>query len=38
MTELGYEIVGNTPEEHQKQTNEIVALWLDIAKRIKLTE
>ncbi len=38
LGELGYAPIGSTPEEHQKQTGEIVALWLDISKRIKLNE
>lgn len=36
MAELGYEIVGNTPEEHEKQTKELIAFWLDVATRVKI--
>jgi tripartite-type tricarboxylate transporter receptor subunit TctC len=36
MAELGYEIVGNTPEEHEKQTKELIAFWIDVATRVKI--
>lgn len=35
---LGYSIIGNTPEEHQKQTEDTVNLWLDIAKKVNLSD
>jgi tripartite-type tricarboxylate transporter receptor subunit TctC len=38
LRELGYDPVGNTPEEHQRQTEQIVALWIDVAKRVNLNE
>lgn len=38
MHEIGYEMIGNTPEEHQQQTEKIVATWLDVGKRVNLRE
>lgn len=38
LRELGYDPVGNTPEEHQRQTEQIVAQWIDVAKRVNLNE
>lgn len=37
LAELGYEIIGNTPEEHEQQTRELVNFWLDVGKRVPLT-
>lgn len=37
MAELGYEIIGNTSEELDRQTRELVAFWLDVSKRVPLT-
>src|SRR5690606_21775447 len=30
LAERGYQVVGNTPEEHQKQTEEIVNQWIEV--------
>ncbi|MEP7245538.1 MAG: tripartite tricarboxylate transporter substrate binding protein [Gammaproteobacteria bacterium] len=38
MQEMGYEMIGNTPEEHQRQTEKIVSTWLDVGKRVSLRE
>jgi len=38
MNELGYEMIGNTPEEHQAQTEKIVNTWLEVGKRVNLRE
>jgi len=38
MREMGYTPVGNTPEEHQRQTETLVALWIDVGKRVNLKE
>ena len=37
LAELGYAIVGNTPEEHQAQTEQTVRFWVDLSKKIDLT-
>ncbi|MEA2935869.1 MAG: hypothetical protein QOD74_2515 [Variibacter sp.] len=37
LAELGYEIIGNTPEEHEQQTRDLVSFWLDVGKRVPLT-
>jgi tripartite-type tricarboxylate transporter receptor subunit TctC len=36
MSELGYEIIGNTPEEHDAQTRELVSFWLEVGKKVPL--
>jgi tripartite-type tricarboxylate transporter receptor subunit TctC len=36
MNGLGYTVVGNTPEEHQKQTDDLVQFWLDLSKKVDL--
>lgn len=38
LHELGYDPIGNTPEEHQRQTERLVAQWIEIGKRVRLTE
>lgn len=38
MQQMGYHMVGNTPQEHQQQTEKIVAHWLEVAKKVKLRE
>lgn len=37
MNELGYDIVGSTPEEHDAETRRLVAFWLDLGTRIKIS-
>jgi tripartite-type tricarboxylate transporter receptor subunit TctC len=36
MNELGYDIIGSTPEEHEAETRRIVAFWLDLGTRINI--
>lgn len=38
LKELGYEPICNTPEEHQRQTAEIVARWVEIGRRVNLNQ
>jgi predicted RNase H-like HicB family nuclease len=38
MREMGYTPVGNTPEEHQRQTEELIALWIDVGRRVELNK
>jgi tripartite-type tricarboxylate transporter receptor subunit TctC len=38
LADLGFQVIGNTPDEHQKQTNELVAQWLDVGKKVNLRE
>lgn len=38
LAELGFQVIGNTPEEHRKQTAELVSLWLDVGKRVNLRQ
>jgi hypothetical protein len=38
MLKMGYEMIGNTPEEHQRQTEKIVNDWLDISRKVNLKE
>lgn len=38
LTELGYEPLGNAPEEHQRQTEQILSLWREVARTVNLNE
>jgi tripartite-type tricarboxylate transporter receptor subunit TctC len=38
LVERGYETVANTPEQHQAQTEALVAQWIEIGKRVNLKE
>jgi tripartite-type tricarboxylate transporter receptor subunit TctC len=38
LVERGYETVANTPEQHQVQTDTLVAQWIEIGKRVNLKE
>jgi tripartite-type tricarboxylate transporter receptor subunit TctC len=38
LAERGYETILNTPEEHQAQTEALVAQWIDIGKKVNLRE
>jgi tripartite-type tricarboxylate transporter receptor subunit TctC len=38
LVERGYETVANTPEQHQVQTDALVAQWIEIGKRVNLKE
>lgn len=38
LQEYGYDVIGNTPDEHQKQTEKIVRTWIEIAKKVNLRE
>lgn len=38
LTEMGYQPIGNTPEEHQRSTAEIIARWVEIGRRVDLSQ
>ncbi|BBK32340.1 tripartite-type tricarboxylate transporter receptor subunit TctC [Stella humosa] len=38
LAERGYHVNANTPEEHQAQTEAIVAQWLEVGKKVNLKE
>ncbi len=38
LADLGFQVIGNTPEEHQTQTADLVSLWLDVSKKVNLRE
>lgn len=38
LGDRGYQIVASTPEEHQAQTNALVAQWIDVDKKVNLKE
>lgn len=38
LVEMGYRTIASTPEEHERQTAEIVSKWIDISKRIDLNK
>jgi tripartite-type tricarboxylate transporter receptor subunit TctC len=38
LRDLGYTPVINSPEEHQRQTETLVSLWIEVGKRVNLRE
>jgi tripartite-type tricarboxylate transporter receptor subunit TctC len=38
LAEMGYRTIASTPEQHERQTLEIVNKWIDISKRIDLNK
>ena len=38
LAEFGYEVIANTPEEHQAQTVALVSQWVEIGKKVNLRE
>ena len=38
MTELGYVPIGNSPDEHQSETEAILALWREVGRTVNLNE
>lgn len=38
LADRGYQILANTPEEHQAQTNALVAQWIEVGKKVNLKE
>lgn len=38
LVERGYEVVASTPEQHQAQTEALVAQWIEIGKKVNLKE
>ena len=38
LVERGYETVANTPQEHQAQTEALVAQWIEVGKKVNLKE
>jgi tripartite-type tricarboxylate transporter receptor subunit TctC len=38
LAEFGYEVIANTPEEHQAQTAALVSQWIEIGKKVNLRE
>jgi tripartite-type tricarboxylate transporter receptor subunit TctC len=37
MNDLGYDIIGTTPEEHDAETRRLVTFWLDLGTKINLS-
>ena len=37
LIEQGYDVVGSTPEEHEAETRRLVAFWLDVATKVKIS-
>lgn len=35
---LGYQPLNSTPEEHDRQTRETIALWVDVGRRVNLNQ
>jgi hypothetical protein len=38
LTQLGFTPLATTPEAHQRATEELVARWIEIGKRVNLKE
>ena len=38
LIERGYETIANTPEQHQAQTETLVAQWIEVGKKVNLKE
>ena len=38
LADRGYDIIGNTPEEHQKMTETLVNQWIEVGKTVNLKE
>ena len=37
LVEAGYDVIGSTPEEHDAETRRLVAFWIDIATKVKIS-
>ncbi len=37
LAETGYDVVGSTPAEHDAETRRLVAFWIDLASRVKIS-
>ncbi|MGE0718164.1 MAG: Bug family tripartite tricarboxylate transporter substrate binding protein [Alphaproteobacteria bacterium] len=38
LADRGYDIVGNTPEEHQALTEKLINQWIEVGKKVNLKE
>jgi tripartite-type tricarboxylate transporter receptor subunit TctC len=38
LAERGYEVIANTPDEHQAQTTALVTQWIEVGKKVNLKE
>lgn len=38
LAERGFETIASTPEEHQAETNRLVAQWIEVGKKVNLKE
>jgi tripartite-type tricarboxylate transporter receptor subunit TctC len=37
LVEAGYDVIGSTPEEHDAETRRLVAFWIDLATKVKIS-
>ena len=37
LIEAGYDVIGSTPEEHDAETRRLVAFWIDLATKVKIS-
>ena len=37
LMEAGYDVIGSTPEEHDAETRRLVAFWIDLATKVKIS-
>ena len=38
LNDAGYDIIGSTPEEHEAETHRLVNFWIDLGKKIKISQ
>ena len=38
LVERGYQTIASTPEEHQKQTDDLVSQWIEVGRKVNLKE
>ena len=37
LNDLGYDVIGSTPEEHEAETRRLVAFWIDLATKVTIS-
>jgi len=37
LAEAGYDVIGSTPEEHDAETRRLIAFWIDLATKVKIS-
>ena len=37
LAEAGYDVIGSTPEEHDAETRRLIAFWIDLATKVRIS-